>query len=332
MKIPLPEGEYVKRIDIDNDGLVVEFEKKKKVALVFISINERYWPYLQQVMEDCKTHFLPQHHVDMFAWTDMPKEKLPLAKDVFETEAIDWPAPTLMRYHLFLDQEEVLKEYEYIFYLDADMRVVQKITDDILGTQLTAAPHPGYVLNSKLIPPYEPNRASQAYIQRLGQITLDEKNQQRFLPFYAAGGFQGGTAEEFIKAMKVMKANIDKDFNQNYTAIWNDESHWNKYLWDFQANGGHITFLDVSYVYPDSLIKEYYIPTWGRDYEPKIITLTKPWQLSKQAAEQLGFGSTATYFTCPTCQESLDVTGFRVLRLVACPGKGQPHQLEMQKI
>ena len=138
-----------------------------------------------------------------------------------------------MRYHLFLNEEEKLKDYEYIYYLDADMRVVQKISDEILGN-LTAAPHPGYVLDKKLIPPYEPNPESASYIHRLGQLVEEEPGKKRFYPFYAAGGFQGGTTKSFLKAMKETKKLIDKDFDKNYIPIWNDESAWNKYLWEYQ--------------------------------------------------------------------------------------------------
>ncbi len=200
-----------------------------------------------------------------------------------ETGAIGWPAPTLMRYHLFLNQEEKLKEFDHIYYLDADMRVVDKVSDEILSKGLTTAPHPGYAIAPKFIPPYEPNPDSQAYIPRLGRL-IDENGKKRFMPFYAAGGFQGGISKEFIKAMQTMKERIDADFDKNYTAIWNDESHWNKYLWDYK---GPLIFLDPSYVYPDSLIKEYYEPLWGRSYIPKIITLTKPFSLSAQGAEDL---------------------------------------------
>ncbi len=248
------------------------------------------------------------------------------------TDAIEWPAPTLMRYHLFLQKKEELSKYDYIFYLDADMRVVQKISDEVLGKELTAAPHPGYVLNSRLIPPYEPNPESEAYIQRLGRI-VDDNGKQRFMPFYAAGGFQGGKSKVFIKAMEAMKKSIDKDFDRNYTAIWNDESHWNKYLWDFQKKGGDITFLDVSYIYPDSLINEYYVPMWGKNYEPKIITLTKPFTLSKEAGAELHaqIGGLQP-FHCPTCNDLIQVEGHRIARVISCPGSKQPHQVEMFKL
>lgn len=386
-KLAIPKGKYIGQIEVNSDHVSVDFKKKQKIALLFICLNERYWPYIIQVIKDCKEKFLPHHKVEFFLWSDLHKyeeiyqkflkqieeveevgKNLPLdqkmkavtdtlipilawhlhypttqlvlkhlneeqilfrvekdqmwletrrpvgewmydlllgatkevinfarsdieyvkrACTVEETEPMEWPIPTLMRYHLFLNQEEKLKTYDQIFYLDADMRVVQKISDDVLSDGLTAAPHPGYVLAPRMIPPYEPNCESAAYIERLGYLA-DEGGKKRFTPFYAAGGFQGGNSKEFIKAMKVMKGKIDNDFNKNYTAIWNDESHWNKYLWEYQKKGsGNINFLDVSYVYPDSLIKEYYVPLWGKEYEPKIITITKPFSLSAQGGEFL---------------------------------------------
>lgn len=386
MKVDIPQGEYIKKIEVNDLDIDVEFSKKKKVALVFICLNDHYWPYLTQVIKDCRKNFLPQHNVDYFAWTDInedsknklltsfeeklhawqkatPESKQDYAnailstfatlirlyevfyptqineavqelqqqgmifkregakywiestrpmndldvmlfyeiakrvlllsfsdldqtlKDVtvIDTEPVAWPAPTLMRYHLFLNEEEKLKEYDYIFYMDADMKVVSKVSDEILGEGLTAAEHPMYSLRKQYIPPYEPNKDSTAYIPRPGAVVTDETGQARFKPYYYAGGFQGGPANLFLEAMKVMKTNIDKDFNNNYVAIWNDESHWNKYLSEHNPS----IVLSPAYIYPDSLIKDYYIPTWGRDYEPKIITLTKPFSLSAEGGSEI---------------------------------------------
>ncbi|MEK7499470.1 MAG: hypothetical protein AAB649_02595, partial [Patescibacteria group bacterium] len=261
MKIPLPKGEYIKKIEVNDAGLDIEFSKKKKVALVFICLNSHYWPYLSQVVKDCRKNFLPQHNVDYFAWTDFndvskkrllnsleqviatwqnapqdkkqehintlldifaqsvrlyeiffPKQILEAVTElqkqgmvfkrdgakfwiestrpindvdvmlfyktaqsilllsfadldqslkgvnIIETEPVAWPAPTLMRYHLFLNEEEKLKDYDYIFYMDADMKVVAKVSDEILGDGLTAAEHPMYSLRKEYIPPYEPNK------------------------------------------------------------------------------------------------------------------------------------------------------------------------------
>lgn len=238
-----------------------------KIALLYICVNQPYWPYLRDVIQDSKKNFLTNHQVDFFTWSDMP-EGTNYGAMVFPTEPAPWPMPTLMRYHLFLQQEEILKTYDYIFYMDADMRVVDTIGDEILGEKLTAACHPGYEIRKEVRAPYETNPNSTAYMN---------------IPqYYYAGGFQGGKSGPFIEAMKTMRKNIDKDFNNNYMARWNDESHWNRYLFDNPPS----VVLSSSYIYPDSLIENYYEPiVWGRKIAPKIITITKPFSVSKEGGD-----------------------------------------------
>lgn len=388
MKIDIPKGKYVKSVQTTSGGVDVEFGERKKVALLFICLNDRYWPYVGQVIKDCRTNFLINHDVDYFVWTDYRADtketqlkgwedtfnayqnaseaEKPVAMgvlltaftniirlyehfyapqiqaslqdlaskgvifkrdglkfwlectrpvvtnddmamvygmarnillasqadldaalvgtNIIDTDPVPWPSPTLMRYHLFLNEQEKLKDYDYVFYMDADMRVVGSIGDEILGEGMTAAEHPMYSLRKEYIPPYEPNRNSTAYIKRPGAV-VTEDGKPRFKPYYYAGGFQGGVSKDFIAAMQTMKKNIDKDFDNNYIAIWNDESHWNKYMSDYE---GPSIVLSPAYIYPDSLIKEYYeSKIWGRSYEPKIITLTKPFTLSAQGMEDL---------------------------------------------
>ena len=197
--------------------------------------------------------------------------------NIIPTEPIDWPMPTLLRYHLFLQQEEKLKEYDYIAYCDIDMKWVGVCGDEILPKSgLFAAPHPGYYLPKELYPPYEPNELSTAYIKRPGRV-ITEDGKRRFRPEYYAGGFQGGKSRPFIEAMKRMRDRIDIDRKNGYTAIWNDESHWN---FELSENPPEI-MLDPGYIYPDSLIDEYYVKkVWWRNFQPKLVTLTKWFSLA----------------------------------------------------
>lgn len=250
----------------------------KKIALLFVCINERYWPFLKDINDDVDKFFLPGHQVDKFIWSDMPGEKL-YGGTVISTESVSWPYPTLMRYHLFLQEEKKLAEYDYIFYIDADMRIIAPVGDEIMGDGLTMAQHPMYALARRYIPPYEPNPNSTAYMPRFGIIKEDE-GKLWFDPLYAAGGFQGGKSADFLKAMWSMKRAIDKDLNNNYIAIWNDESHWNYYL----SQNPPAVVLDPGYCYPDSIIAEYYEKIWGCKYQPKIITLTKKFNLTPGGA------------------------------------------------
>lgn len=248
-------------------------QNRYKVAVLTICLNAPYHPYLGRMIDSARKFFLQGHEVDYFSWSDMPENALQGVK-IFPTQPFEWPIPTLKRYHLFLQQEELLKEYDFLFYIDADMEFVSKVGDEVFGKDLTAAPHPMYWVSKNFVPPYEPNKDSTAYIPRPSRV-IEVEGKKRMEPLYAAGGFQGGRADPFIKAMKKMRADIDKDFTNNYIAIWNDESHWNKYLFENPAS----TFLTPSYVYPDSLNKVYYQRVWGRNYVPKLVTLTKPFSL-----------------------------------------------------
>lgn len=283
-------------------------EKKFKVAFVFICLNPLYWQYAPEMVKGARQFLLPGHKTDFFFWTDIPENSEEISgkiagawkergqnlddpkiiqglQDVtnavvdlrkrndiilFPTEAVEWPYPTLLRYNLFLQQEEKLKEYDYIFYCDVDMQFVNIVGDEILGEGLTAAVHPGYYVRKEYWPPYEPNIKSASYISRPGRV-IQDKGKPRFRPEYYAGGFQGGKTDKFIEAMKATKLLIEKDMNISYIPIWNDETAWNKYL---SQNPPEIV-LSPSYIYPDSLINEYYIPLWGQAYQPKLVTLTK---------------------------------------------------------
>ncbi len=317
------QDSYQNRINTDAQLLNYFFQnyqkvkEKKRVAFVWICLNPPYWEFAKPMIDGAKKLFLPGHDVDYFLWSDMPATReqarakitehlvnmqAPIAENaqaienlskqieeihkmdkvtVFPLEAIEWPMPTLMRYHTFLQQEETLAKYDYIFYCDVDMMFVDVVGDEILGDGITTGVNPMYWLDKSMWPPYEPNPQSAAYIPRPGRVIEDE-GKPRFQPIYYAGGFQGGKADVWIKAMKQMKKMIDKDLTQNYIPIWNEESIFNRYLFE---NPPAIV-LNPSYIYPDSLIKEYYEPRWNRSYQPKLVTLTKKFSLKQLSPEE----------------------------------------------
>lgn len=252
-----------------------------KIAIVCISLNEPYWQFLSPMIDSARKFLLKGHDVDFIAFTDMPVNTKIDAK-IIPTEPCTWPMPTLHRYHLFLKEEELLSTYDFIYYIDADMKFVSRVGDEILGN-LVGAVHPMYYIRNDYIPPYEPNEKSTAFIPRIGRI-IEDGDKKKFQPLYFAGGFQGGRSDIFIKAMKAMRDKIDEDFSKNnYIAIWNDESHWNRYLFENPPT----IVLSPSYVYPDTLINHYYKKIWGRNFCPKLVTVTKKFSLTKQGGANL---------------------------------------------
>lgn len=298
-----------------------DLQKKFKVAFVFICLNPLYWEFAPAMVQGAKQFFLPGHKTDFLFWTDIPNDGWEVYNNLFAnfrgvlaskgiqnmdentfnrigqitsevvalrkrddvtiipTVASPWPYPTLLRYNLFLQEEDKLKDYDYIFYCDVDMQFRGIVGDEILGN-ITSALHPMYALRKEYWPPYEPNEQSEAYIKRPGKI-LNEGGKQRFMPMYYAGGFQGGKSETFIRLMKEARKKIDADLSRNYIPVWNDETVWNKVL---EENIPDVV-LSPAYIYPDSLVEEYYKPLWGRDYQPKLVTLTKWFSTSPEGGQ-----------------------------------------------
>lgn len=301
---------------------VEDVKKKFKIAFVFICLNPLYWQYAPEMVFGARQFFLPGHKTEYFFWTDIPEDpeskiyeafkgrgvdtenttnvknmqdiiknvrSLREEKDIhiIPTEAVEFPYPTLLRYNLFLQEEEKLKEFDYIFFCDIDMQFVNAVGDEILGEGITAAVHPGYHIRKELHPPIESNPKSASYVKRSGKVVDDPAARtatgqivgNRFLPLYYAGGFQGGKSDKFIEAMKECRKIIESDLNMSYIPRWNDESAWNRYLFDHEPD----IVLSPSYIYPDSLIKEYYEPiVWGCSYIPRLVTLTKWFTISKE--------------------------------------------------
>lgn len=252
-----------------------------KIAIVVLSLNEPYWQYASPLIESARRFLLKGHDVDFILFSDMPKDTVIDAK-IIPTEPHAWPLPTLMRYSIMLRQEELLSQYDYIYFCDCDMKFVSRVGEEILG-KLVGAQHPMYAIRKDYVPPYEPNEKSTSFIPRPGRV-ITENGQKRFEPLYFAGGFQGGRSDIFIKAMKEMKEMIDKDFiENNYVPIWNDESAWNAYLFKNPPT----VVLNPSYIYPDTLIGSYYKKVWGCNYIPKLVTITKKFSLTKGAGDVL---------------------------------------------
>lgn len=264
--------------------MINNVDNKHKVVILCVCLNQQYWQYLLPMMDSARKFLLKGSELEFLVWTDMPPNT-DLGKNViiYPTEPMGWPAPTLCRYNLFLEQQEKIMESDFAFYIDSDMLFVSRVGEEILGEGLTAAQHPMYALADMYVPPYEPNPKSTAFIPRVGRVLTSPSGKKKFQPLYYAGGFQGGRPAEFIKAMKEMKKNIDKDMSNGYISIWNDESHWNKYLFKHPP----AVVLSPSYIYPDSLIKAYYQKVWGRSYVPKLITLTKKFSMSKEGGVAL---------------------------------------------
>nr|XP_014433165.1 histo-blood group ABO system transferase 1-like [Pelodiscus sinensis] len=98
-----------------------------------------------------------------------------------------------------------------MFYINKQVGV--EILSNLFGTL-----HPGFYGAERQSFTYERRPASQAYVPH------DEGD------FYYAGGFFGGTIKEVYKLSKKCHEAIMVDKDKRIEAIWQEESHLNKYF------------------------------------------------------------------------------------------------------
>lgn len=218
-----------------------------KIGLLVIATN-KYIQFLQPLITGADKFFLKNHEVTYFVFTN---QDINIESDrsvvKIETEHKNWPWMTLGRYKIFSENRKTLEQMDYLYYIDADMLIVDEVGDEILG-DLVVTQHPGYY-GRRGTPEHRPE--SLAYIPPF-------KNMQ-----YFAGGFNGGTSQEYLRMAEVLNRNINLDYSRGIIAIWHDESHLNRYASDYDQK---LTVLSPSYCYGEN--KD--IP-----FNKKIIALVK---------------------------------------------------------
>lgn len=223
-----------------------------KIAFMHIATN-KYTFFIDPLIASIEKYFLPEIKKDYFLFTDNMNFEYTFPIDKIFIEAKGFPGDTLYRYHYFNKIASILNSYDYIYYLDADMKVVDYIGKEVLS-DLIGVQHPGFINKRGT---YETNNMSKAY------VGLDEGEH------YFCGGFQGGSAKCYLELSKTIAKNIDKDLENNIVAIWHDESHVNRYLIDNKPT----TILNAGYCAPES--------HWKVPFPYKIIALDKSADLYK---------------------------------------------------
>ena len=217
-----------------------------KIGLLIISTN-KYIRFLQPLITSADKFLLKNQEVTYFVFTNEDVELFTERNVVkINVEHKDWPWMTLGRYKIFNESRKELSEMDYLFYSDADMKFVSEVGDEIISERV-ATQHPGFY-GSKGTPETNPNS--------LAYIDPNDQNQ------YFAGGFNGGTSEEYLKMAKNLADNIDIDFKNGIIAKWHDESHMNRYFFDNTPT----KILNPSYCYGESMN----IP-----FDKKLIALDK---------------------------------------------------------
>jgi histo-blood group ABO system transferase len=233
-----------------------------KICILNIATN-KYIQFVEQLLNSVEENFLNGHEISALVFTNHEIEEISENVKISQIDHEPWPIPTLKRYHYFLKEKEYISQFDYCFYMDVDMRIVDKVGEEVFG-DLVATQHPGMYFKSPDECTYERREQSTAYVP-YGEGKM-----------YYAGGFNGGKPEHFLKMSETIVENVEKDFENNLIAVWHDESHMNRYL----INNPPTLELTPSYCYPEGATQDgspskYYPLGWKVPFDPKIMALQK---------------------------------------------------------
>ena len=192
----------------------------KKIGVLVIATN-KYIKFFKSLENEIYKFFLPSEDVRIVLFTN----KLYFTPKNYKTKLIyinheNWPFITLKRFEYFNNNLEELKNFDYLFYIDVDMKIINEIDSSILSN-LIGTIHPGYHNKLNKEYPTSNNKYSKAFISEKEKLNLEN---------YYAGGFFGGTKDYFLKMTNELDTNIKEDINNNAIPQWHDESHLNKFF------------------------------------------------------------------------------------------------------
>ena len=103
--------------------------------------THRYVEFVEPLCESAECYFHPTERTQVIVFTDKPQ--VPEGAWRVHQPHMPWPDATLLRYHIYLEHEALLREMDYVFCCDADMRFVDHVGSEVLGDRV-ATLHPGF--------------------------------------------------------------------------------------------------------------------------------------------------------------------------------------------
>jgi len=236
-----------------------------KIAILTIATG-KYDIFIDGLVKSCEDKFLPGMDKEYFIFTD--SDRIPNTEKVttIAQKKLGWPFDTMMRFHMFNSIGETLEKFDYVFFMNSNLKIISTVGSFILETTeecgLIVTLHPGFYEHRKIDYPLERNPASSFYFPF---------GKERY---YFQGCLNGGKSDDFMKMSRELAYLIDIDLEKNIIPLWHDESALNWYMMEKTPK-----ILDPTFAYPDLFIgdpdrdpHQRIIRKFG---DPKILQLNK---------------------------------------------------------
>lgn len=209
-----------------------------KIAVLYICTG-KYTVFWKDFYESFEKKFISDFDKEYFVFTDCKDlyDSENVRVHIIEQENLGWPGNTLFRFKMFLSQQEKLREFEYVFFMNANVLCVEPVGEEFLPVKesLLFVAHPGFYNVPNYRFPYDRNKKSSAYIPYgKGEV-------------YVCGGINGGKVKAFLDMCRELDMRINLDYNKGVIALWHDESQVNRYI----LENKDYKLLPPSYCYPE---------------------------------------------------------------------------------
>jgi hypothetical protein len=230
-----------------------------KLAVIFIGTG-KYLDFLPTWYDSCETYLVPNVEKEYFVFTDGELSNPPENMIPYYQEHLSWPYITLHRWKIVLRAKEDLEKFDYVLFLDADMRIVSGVSEnDLLSDKkYIGVHHPCHYLK---MPPhdrfpgsFETNSNSKAKVS-------EDYN----FNYYWQGCLWGGRVPHVLDMVEELNINTSDDEENNYVAKWHDESHLNAF---YSKHYVDVHTLGPQFAYPE-VFSNYC------NFDPIIVHLSK---------------------------------------------------------
>ncbi len=118
--------------------ILILFEKNFLMAsdkfniAVLVAATGKYIKFIPPLISSAKKYFCRNHNVTYFIFTDGFLEESESIIKVYQ-KRLGWPHDSMLRCQMHYGISERLEKMDYVFTIDADMRFVDFVGDEILS-------------------------------------------------------------------------------------------------------------------------------------------------------------------------------------------------------
>jgi hypothetical protein len=214
-----------------------------KIAIFYICTG-KYDIFWHDFHKSAEKHFCENFEKHYFVFTDSQSISSSENVSVIYQDNLGWPMIACYRYRILLRVEAELKGFKAMAFFNANAMFVDDVSyEDFFGNiqqSLVCALHPLFPKENAANAPFETRVESTAY------VPLENRYH------YCQSAISAGTAESYMKMLRILAANTEADLARGIVALWHDESHWNSYVNNDPQIRENLHVLSQSYMYPES--------------------------------------------------------------------------------